>query len=197
MECVLCYETNSKGEQCPSEHFICSDCFHRDLSYYRHQVVDADGRVKCRICFRHLVGVKVEKPELPVIASKTAADNWVSYIENDILCRRCPRCNVVYDWEDGCNHLKCKICSLRFCGLCLKEKKACIYHCVYRRYMYHPGGYSYLERMDIAYRLSWQLNFYIPMWERADVVRRIRPVLPRRIHIGDAKFFYFYKVYAV
>lgn len=41
---------------------MCKVCLEADVKSNRSRVVDADGRVKCRVCFQNLVGVKIEEP---------------------------------------------------------------------------------------------------------------------------------------
>ena len=37
--------------------------------------------------------------------------------------RFCPECNTAIEHDDGCNAMNCKLCSCKFCFICLKVRK--------------------------------------------------------------------------
>jgi hypothetical protein len=40
---------------------------------------------------------------------------------NKVNYKKCPRCSVIIEKNEGCNQMKCTNCNYEFCWLCLEE----------------------------------------------------------------------------
>ena len=83
--------------------------------------IDKNIFVKCidnnhEFCFNCLKGWHIGK-ECDTKIENKSLDEYIKV--NDI--RRCPKCKIAVQKNEGCNHIICSNCKCEFCWLCLSE----------------------------------------------------------------------------
>ena len=68
-----------------------------------------------KFCFNCLKDWHNEKP------CDTKVDNSFEKWRDSLRVRRCPKCKMFIEKNEGCNHIKCTNCEYEFCWLCMNE----------------------------------------------------------------------------
>ena len=113
------YEKLKKRRQIMLNHNI-QLCPIADCDSYAKKI-DKNIFVKCidnnhEFCFNCLKGWHIGK-ECDTKIENKSLDEYIKV--NDI--RRCPKCKIAVQKNEGCNHIICSNCKCEFCWLCLSE----------------------------------------------------------------------------
>ena len=131
---------NPKVQLCPFP-----DCESYAIKENSHNKYVTCNKNHHKFCFNCLKDWHNEKP------CDTKVDNSFEKWRDSLRVRRCPKCKMFIEKNEGCNHIKCTNCEYEFCWLCMNE---------YTKNHYSFGRCSGLRYIDCIFCYNRLFNLF-------------------------------------